>query len=59
MKYVLPRIQVCMYVPYVCTRDLPKKKFSRVLHGLLSDILRENDCIKTPLILQKVGLKGK
>ena len=51
---------------YVCTtcmtciRDLPKQEFSKVLHGLLSDILeRENDCIKTPLILEKVGLKVK
>ena len=59
-KYVLPRIQVCMYVPYVCIRDLPKQEFSKVLHGLLSDILkRENDCIKTPLILDKVELKVK
>ena len=60
MKYILPRIQVCMNVTYVCIRDLPKKEFSKVLHGLLSDILkRENDCIKTPLILEKVGLKVK
>ena len=49
-----------MYVPYVCIRDLPKQEFSKVLHGLLSDILkRENDCIKTPLILDKVELKVK
>ena len=60
MKYILPRIQVCMNVTYVCIRDLPKKEFSKVLHGLLSNILkRENDCIKMPLILEKVGLKVK
>ena len=33
-------------------RDLPKKEFAKVLHGLLSDILqREKDYIETPLII--------
>ena len=32
-------------------RDLPKKEFTKVVHGLLSDILkRENDYIETPLL---------
>ena len=38
-------------------RDLPKKKFRKVLHRLLSDILkREDDYIETPLIVEKVRL---
>jgi len=45
---------------YVCIRDLPRKEFMKVLHRFLSDILkRENDCIETPLILEKVGLTVK
>ena len=48
---------VCMCV---CIRDLPRKEFTKVLQGFHSDILkRENDCIETPLILEKVGLTVK
>ena len=33
-------------------KDLPKKEFAKVLHGLLSDILkREKDYIKLSLII--------
>ena len=36
-------------------RDLPKKKFTKVFHRLLSDILkREDDYIETSLIVEKV-----
>ena len=38
-------------------RDPSKMEFTKVLHGLLSHILkRENDYIKTPLIILKVGI---
>ena len=41
-------------------RDLPKKEFTKVLHGLLSDILkREDDYIETALIIETVGLTVK
>ena len=41
-------------------RDLPKKKFTKVLHRLLSDILkREDDYIETSLIVEKVRLTVK
>ena len=37
-------------------RDLLKKEFTKVLHVLLSDILkRENDYIEMPLLIKKVG----
>ena len=43
--------------PICHIRDLPKKKFRKVLHRLLSDILkREDDYIETPLIVEKVRL---
>ena len=41
-------------------RHLPKKKFTKVLHRLLSDILkREDDYIETSLIVEKVRLTVK
>ena len=41
-------------------RDLPKEKFTKVLHRLLSDILkREDDYIETSLIVEKVRLTVK
>ena len=41
-------------------RDLPIKKFMKVLHRLLSDILkREDDYIETSLIVEKVRLTVK
>ena len=41
-------------------RDLPKKEFTKVLHGLLSDILkRKDDYIETPLLFEEVGLTVK
>ena len=41
-------------------KDLPNTEFTKVLHGLLSDILkRENDYIETPLIIEKVGITVK
>ena len=49
-------------IPYInCHfRDLPKKKFTKVLHRLLSDILkREDDYIETSLIVEKVRLTVK
>ena len=39
--------------------DLPKKKFRKVLHRLLSDILkREDDYIETPLIAEKSSINS-
>ena len=41
-------------------RDLPKKKLTKVLQRLLSDILkREDDYIETSLIEEKVRLTVK
>ena len=41
-------------------RDLSKKKFTKVLHRLLSDILkRDDDYIETSLIVEKVRLTVK
>ena len=41
-------------------RDLPKKKLTKVLHRLLSEILkREDDYIETSLIDEKVQLTVK
>ena len=38
-------------------RNLPKKEFKREIRWLLLDILvKENDYIETPIIIQKVGL---
>ena len=44
-------------IPYHI-RDLSEKKFSKVLHRLLSDILkREDDYIETSLIVEKFKLR--
>ena len=41
-------------------RDLPKKKFTKVLDRFLSDTLkREDDYIETPVIVEKVRLTVK
>ena len=41
-------------------RDLPKKKFTKVFHRWLSDILkREDDYTETSLIVEKVRLTVK
>ena len=44
-------------------RDLPKEKFTKVLHRLLSDIFkktkRQDDYIETPLIVEKIRLTVK
>ena len=41
-------------------KDLPNTEFTKVLHGLLSDILkRENGYIEMPLIIEKVGITVK
>ena len=38
-------------------RNFPKKVFKRKIHRLLLDILvKENNYIETPIIIQKVGL---
>ena len=60
-KNFLSRFVVKLWNEIPChIRDLPKKEFTKVLHGLLSDILkREDDYIETPLIIEKVGLTVK
>ena len=57
-KNSLSRFGVKLWNEMPChIRDLPKKKFRKVLHRLLSDILkREDDYIETPLIVEKVRL---
>ena len=57
-KNSLSRFGVKLWNEMLChIRDLPKKKFRKVLHRLLSNILkREDDYIKTPLIVEKVRL---
>ena len=57
-KNSLSRFGVKLWNEMPChIRDLPKKKFGKVIHRLLSDILkREDDYIETPLIVEKVGL---
>ena len=52
-KNSLSRFGVKLWNEIPChVRDLPKKEFTKVLHGLLSDILkRENDRIETPLLI--------
>ena len=51
-KSSLSRFGVKLWNEIPChIRDLPKKEFTKVVHGLLSDILkRENDYIETPLL---------
>ena len=49
--------QMKLIIPRKKGGHLPKKKFRKVLHRLLSDILkREDDYIETPLIVEKVRL---
>ena len=57
-KNSLSRFGVTLWNEMPChIRDLPKKKFRKVLHRLLLDILkREDDFIETPLIVEKVRL---
>ena len=54
-KNSLSRFGVKLWNEIPChIRDLPKKEFTKVLHGVLSDILiRENYYIETPLIIKK------
>ena len=60
-KNSLSRFGVKLWNEIPChIRDLPKKKFTKVLHRLLSDILkREDDYIETSLIVEKVRLTVK
>ena len=60
-KNSLPRFGVKLWNEIPCDiRDLPKNKFMKVLHRLLSDILkREDDFIETSLIVEKVRLTVK
>ena len=60
-KNSLPRFAVKLWNEIPChIRDLPKKKFTKVRHRLLSDILkREDDYIETSLIVEKVRLTVK
>ena len=55
-KNALSRSGVKLWNEIPChVRGLPKKKFTKVLHRLLSDILkREDDYIETSLIVEKV-----
>ena len=57
-KNSLSRFGVKLWNEIPChIRDLPKKKFTKVLHRLLSDILkREDDYIETSFIVEKVRL---
>ena len=57
LKNSLSRFGVRLWNEIPChIRDRPKKEFTKVLHELLSDILkRENDYIETPLLIKKVG----
>ena len=57
-KSSLSRFGVKLWNEIPChIRDLPKKKFTKVLHRLLSDILkREDDYIETSFIVEKVRL---
>ena len=60
-KNSLSRFGVKLWNEIPCNiRDLPKKKFMKVLHRLLSDILkREDDYIETSLMVEKVRLTVK
>ena len=60
-KNSLSRFGVKLWNEIPChIRDLPKKKFSKVLHRLLCDILkREHDYIETSLKVEKVRLTVK
>ena len=57
-KSSLSRFGVKLWNEIPChIRDLPKKKFTKVLHRLLSEILkREDDYIETSFIVEKVRL---